>query len=270
MSFVDMPAEKPIPDNERFLEICQEYGLCAARVASTPSRKSCIMIDETLETFLQLMADLKADVLLYHYAYYDETSYLVNKDLIELLEFPVPDERKEDVLAQIDAYDTQLLETLDFERPRSLFIAGALPNARLLCFEINDDWMEMEDENGEIVSRALPSVEALLRIVFPTDEEREAYLSERFSNDAKKEEQLKKSIFEYLVKDPKFQLCTTISKRFHYVMQFEALAPDLFDKVSELYPFEWKKWLEDLVDNVWKLYKIGNVTYNDRVKRILS
>ena len=53
-------------------------------------------------------------------------------------------------------------------------------------------------------------------------------------------------------------------------MQFEALAPDLFDKVSELYPFEWKKWLEDLVDNVWKLYKIGNVTYNDRVKRILS
>ncbi|MBR7039802.1 MAG: hypothetical protein IKI21_11240 [Oscillospiraceae bacterium] len=271
MSFVDMPAEKPIPDNERFLEICQEYGLRAARVANALPKKTSglIMIDEPFEAFMQLMVDLKADVLLYHYSYYDIQDYLITEETVEDIDIELSDKEKASLMKKAEDYNTDLQANIDFTKPDRFFIAGLLRNGRIVCFEAEDKWMTPHDEAGIIQVLAQESQIALLRLIYPSDRDYIAYQFDTMMRDQNKMEKIRKELFEHIINEPKFKLCTTQSQRHRYAVSIQESNLSVVEDLIEVRPARWKLIIEELVETTWKLFKSGHMTYDDFVKKVL-
>lgn len=259
-----------IPDEASLLAICTQHGIISAKASDIDShKKAFIVLDQNIDEFLPFLKSIKYTVLLYTYYYHDVNDYLISEASLATDDYDLATLNLEDIKQKICEYNTNLQNDARFKEPYLLVLCGVMEYGRCFCIEVTDDWMESTNESGETVYAYEEPSDALHQLVYPTEEDYLKHEDEQLALAIQKEEELKKVIFEFLVKDPKFRICTNASLRSQYATSFIVYQPTIVQKIIELYPNNWRRKIHYFIESVWRLYKAGETKYNDEIKNIL-
>ncbi|MBR3630910.1 MAG: hypothetical protein IKN55_10655 [Oscillospiraceae bacterium] len=259
-----------IPEEASLLAICKQHDIVFAKAVDIDShKKSFIVLEQSIDDFLSFLKSINFTVLLYTYYFHDVNDYLISEVSLTTDDYDLTTLNLEDIKQKICDYNTKLKNDSRFKDPYLLVLCGMMEYGRCFCIEITDDWMKSIDESGETVYAYEEPSDALHLLVYPSEEDYLKHEDEQLALAIEKEEKLKKEIFEFLVRDPKFRICTNASLRSQYATSFVVYQPTIVQRILELYPNNWRRKIHYFVESVWRLYKAGETKYNDGIKNIL-
>ena len=221
-----------------------------------------IQVSVNWRDFIELVQKEKTAIVFYQFLCYNVNDFLIDDNEIDESLFTVT--KLKELKRKIKSYNDELLSKFDFTRPCSLSLLSFLSNNTAIRLDIEDDWLFEGEFEGTLSSRA-----ALDSLLYSNDHERLEYEKQKQVVLRTKQDQANKVLFDFIMSDPRFEMCTTSQARREYVR--DVLEPEkaLHNKLLEFGVKRRFDYLSIIVDVIWKLKKNGITEFNDLVSNMM-
>ena len=218
--------------------------------------KEIIVLDVSQDDFMKFLKLKEASIVYYNYKYYDKQDYLITEtDNVE--EFAK-------YKAEIEAYNSKV-EALEFDKPYQLslmFIADSIA----YVVEYLDEWIEEIDDimQGDV---ALDSITNL----YSASDKKEVMKKYLTNKENKRKHNLinaKELLYEFLVSDPKFKVCTNQKLRQKYAVDLKSYNPDIAKMFIDENGYYLIQDIDYVVEIAYKAIKSGDTGLEEVSKLI--
>lgn len=222
-----------IAREQELKERLDSIGLFGLRINDIKDKPD-VQLDVGLDEYIDYLSRKNVDTVFYRYQYYDIEDYTIDKEMIK--EDVCCEEQREELYLRIELHNEKM-QALDYENPQKLFLMANV-DGKMVSMHLKNPWldeMEIEESYDEIYLQ---------------------YLEELAGKKREYEREYKKSVYEYLLKDEKFALCTNQSLRRDYadtlwVKHHNLFAEHLSKGILECTNYK----LRNMVETAWKLIK---------------
>lgn len=217
-----------------------------------------------IEQFIELLRREKSTAIFYQYSYYDIDRFCIKDEWLEQQQLPAKKRNK--IQQEIREYNDDLKKRFDFGRPYQIVLLAFISNGRVIKAAYEDAWLESDsdDEDDVIIASPQAMFDSLL---FENEIEKKAFILQEIERREKNIDLGNEMLFNFLVSDPRFAICTTKESRRDYVRMILANEKNLLEKLQEL---DYTRNLEFVVDAIWNIKKKGMTEFTDDVKQMLA
>lgn len=259
----------PIPTKDELFRMFNSVGAMPIEMNRYSANSFPSVEISNFEDVFSLLRMQQNPLVFYQIDYYDKEEYLIDEDTITSGDFDA-DYDVNAFVERVKEYNAYLSKDVEFSKPKEMRLCFMLPNDMLVVFRLRDAWLQRSlfQKGMYIINNAQDAYKFLLYTdleQLDAAEQKQMQRNEQYRRNGIKE------LFEFVVNDPIFEICTNQRGRRTYAKKLSERIPDrCVDTKRLLHETRICYELQDFVEKVWKLKKEGKTEYTEEVEKLFN